>query len=107
MRLEIAILDLAIGLAVFLGERGFVSVWCNDNGNGPARSSRNCPFVIAGGASGFLRQGQFLHPGDELTHARVLNTIGSAAGLRNAQGGNIDDFGDPSLPRTVVDELLA
>jgi hypothetical protein len=84
-----------------------VSVWCNDNGNGPGHSARNCPFIIAGSASGFLRQGEFIHLGDELTHARLLNTIGSAAGLRNAEGGNIDDFGDPNLPRSVLDQLLA
>lgn len=84
-----------------------VSVWCNDNGNGPGHSSRNVPFVLAGGAGGFLRQGQYIRLQDDLNHARVLNTIGSAAGLRKADGSNIDDFGDPSLPRTVLDELLA
>ncbi len=84
-----------------------VSVWCNDNANGPGHSSRNVPFVLAGGASGFLRQGMFVHLGDETNHARVLNTIGSAAGLRKGDGSNIDDFGDAGLARSVVDELLA
>lgn len=84
-----------------------VSVWCNDNGNGPGHSSRNVPFVIAGSAAGFLRQGTYLTLPDEINHARMLNTIGSAAGLRLTDGSNIDDFGDPSLPRSPLAELLA
>ncbi len=84
-----------------------VAVWCNDNGNGPGHSSNNVPFVLAGSAGGFLRTGQYIVLPNEDTHARMLNTIGSAAGLRKADGSNIDDFGDPSRPRTVLDELLA
>jgi hypothetical protein len=35
-----------------------------------------------------------------------LNTIGSAVGLRNAAGDLLDDFGDPSLPRGVLPEIM-
>ncbi|MBL8945265.1 MAG: DUF1552 domain-containing protein [Myxococcales bacterium] len=84
-----------------------VSVWCNDNGNGPGHSNRNIPFVIAGSAAGFLRQGEYIRLPEETNHARMLNTIGSAAGLRKTDGSFIDDFGDPGLPRGVLDELLA
>jgi hypothetical protein len=87
-----------------------VAVWYNDNGNGPAHSAKQVPFIIAGGANGFLKQGQYVRiPGDGETpnHNRLLNTIGSAVGLRNAAGEYLDDFGDPSLAKGVVSELIA
>jgi hypothetical protein len=37
----------------------------------------------------------------------MLCTIGSAAGLRNASGDLLDQFGDGSMPGGVFDELLA
>lgn len=84
-----------------------VAVWCNDNGNGPGHAATNVPFVLAGSAGGFLRTGQYIRLPDGDTHARMLNTIGSAAGLRKEDGSNIDDHGDASRPRAVLDELLA
>ncbi len=84
-----------------------VAVWCNDDGNGPGHSPNNIPFVIAGSAGGFLKQGQYLRMPDETNHARMLNTLGSAAGLRKGDGSLIDDFGDPSLARAPLDQLLA
>jgi hypothetical protein len=88
-----------------------MAIWLNDLGNGPAHSSQNCPFVIAGGAGGFLKQGQFVNISGgnraAVNHARVLNTIGSAAGLRKPDGNLIDDFGDPDLTRTPLSELMA
>jgi Protein of unknown function (DUF1552) len=84
-----------------------VAVWCNDNGNGPGHAATNIPFVLAGNAGGFLRTGQYIRLPDGDTHARMLNTIGSAAGLRKEDGSPIDDHGDAARPRTVLDELLA
>ncbi len=84
-----------------------VAVWLNDLGNGPAHSERNCPVVIAGSGGGLLRQGECVEAGGGATHARVLNTIGSAAGLRTAGGDLISDFGDPELDRSPLPELLA
>ena len=84
-----------------------VAVWYNDNGNGPGHSSRNVPFVLAGSANGFLRQGQYLEVAGTQTHNKMLNTIGSAAGLRNAAGDLLDDFGDPSLEPGLLPELIA
>lgn len=88
-----------------------MAIWLNDLGNGPAHSSQNCPCVIAGSAGGFLKQGQFVRisGGDKaaINHARLLNTIGAAAGLRKSNGELIDDFGDASLTRTPLDELMA
>jgi len=87
-----------------------MAIWMNDLGNGPAHGARNCPVVIAGSAGGVLRQGEYVRiaeGSDDETHAGVLNTIGSAAGLRKPDGNFIDDFGDPDQDRRVVTELLA
>ena len=35
-----------------------VSVWYNDNANGPAHATNNVPWILAGSADGFLKQGQ-------------------------------------------------
>lgn len=87
-----------------------VAVWLNDLGNGPHHSARNCPYIMAGSAGGFLKQGQYIELDDgdnEPNVARVLNTLGSAAGLRKENGDLIDDFGDPSLDRTPHPDLMA
>jgi hypothetical protein len=86
-----------------------VAVWYNDNGNGPGHSSRNIPYVMAGGAGGFLKQGQYIEAsgGNEANHRKMLNTIAAAAGVRDDQGGFVTSFGDPSLPEGLLDELLA
>ncbi|MBK7586026.1 MAG: DUF1552 domain-containing protein [Myxococcales bacterium] len=86
-----------------------VAVWHNDNSSGPPHGAKNVPFVLAGSANGFLKQGLSLELTDksEVNIARMLGTLGSAAGLKQSDGSPIDDFGDPSLPRGVLTELLA
>lgn len=86
------------------------SVWYNDLGNGPGHSSVATPVVIAGSANGYLKQGQYVRlPGsyDNPNHNQVLNTIGAAVGVTNANGDPLDDFGDPALPKGQRSELLA
>ncbi len=85
-----------------------MAIWVNDLGNGPAHGAGNCPVIIGGSAGGVLRQGEYIRigGGDDSNHARVLNTIGSAAGLRKSNGEPIDDFGDSGQDRSVVNELL-
>lgn len=90
-------------------DRG-IAVWFNDLGNGPAHSARHIPYVIAGSAGGFLKQGMYiqLDNGQNGTNlARVLNTLGSAVGLRKENGDLIDDFGDPELDRRPHPDLMA
>jgi Protein of unknown function (DUF1552) len=85
-----------------------MAIWVNDLGNGPAHGANNCPVVVAGSAGGVLRQGEYVRlGGDDRNHGRVLNTIGSAAGLRKQDGSFIDDFGSDELTRSVLPELLA
>lgn len=84
-----------------------LAVWLNDLGNGPGHSRMNVPFVLAGSAGGFLKQGEYVQlSGSGVTHAQLLNTIGTAVGLRNGEGP-LDDFGDPSLPGGLLTELMA
>jgi hypothetical protein len=63
--------------------------------------------VIAGSAGGFLRQGEYMQLEEVANHARFLNTLGSAAGLRNANGELISGFGDPAQDRTPLSERMA
>ena len=85
-----------------------VAVWYNDNGNGPGHSPRNVPFILAGSCKGTLKQGQFIKLPDSggSNHARLLNTIGNAVGLRTPSGAPIDDFGDSTLAKAPLGELL-
>jgi hypothetical protein len=87
-----------------------VAVWHNDNGNGPGHSPIDIPFIIGGGANGFLKQGVSVKlDGDwnKRNHNKMLNTIGSAVGVRNAAGEYLDDFGDPKFAKGYFSELLA
>jgi len=86
-----------------------VAVWYNDNGTGPGHSADRIPFVLGGSANGFFKQGMYIatNDPDEANHAKMLNTIGSAVGVRNAAGEYLDDFGDPMLPKGILSELLA
>ncbi len=87
-----------------------VAVWLNDLSSGPPHGSNNLPYVLAGGAGGFLKTGQYVEAAsgkDYLTHNRFLSTIGAAVGCKNESGAPLDDFGDASLPRGQVDAMLA
>jgi hypothetical protein len=86
-----------------------LAVWLNDNSNGPPHGIWNVPWILAGSAGGFFRQGQYIRVGGggDPTLARLLNTIGTAVGLRNASGGPLNDFGDPSLAKAQLTELMA
>ena len=84
-----------------------VAVWLNDQSQGPSHSSRNLPYILAGSAGGYFRQGQYVRVDSDGSHCRLLNMIGTAVGLRSQNGGDLDDFGDPSLPKDPIPELMA
>jgi hypothetical protein len=84
-----------------------VSVWQNDQAQGPSHSSRNLPYIMAGSAGGYFRQGQYVRVDEDDSHCRLLNMIGTAVGLRSQSGGDLDDFGDPTLPKDPIPELRA
>ena len=83
-----------------------VCVWMNDLSNGPPHSVNNLPYVLAGGADGFLRTGTYVDAGD-VTHNKMLNTLATAVGLRKGDGGPVDDFGHESLERGLINEMMA
>ena len=82
-----------------------VAVWCNDLGTGVGHSYKNIPWVCAGGAGGFLKTGQYIDAGD-VAHNKFHNTILSAVGLTNNEGGHVSDFGDPDLEPGVIDAMI-
>jgi Protein of unknown function (DUF1552) len=83
-----------------------VVMWTNDLSNGPPHSYSNVPQVLAGGAGGFLKTGQYIDAGN-VTHNKLLNTIISAVGIDNGNGGHYDSFGDASLEPGVIDAMIA
>ncbi|AGP35164.1 DUF1552 domain-containing protein [Sorangium cellulosum] len=84
-------------------DRG-VAVWLNDNAD-KFHGYRRVPYILAGGAAGYLKTGQFVDV--KITNNKLLNTIGAAVGCKNGQGGPLDDFGDESLEGGLVDPILA
>lgn len=82
-----------------------VAVWCNDLGTGVGHSYKNIPWVCAGGAGGFLKTGQYIDAGD-VEHNKFHNTILSAVGITNNEGGHVTDFGDPELEPGVIDAMI-
>ncbi|MEQ1567198.1 MAG: DUF1552 domain-containing protein [Myxococcota bacterium] len=87
-----------------------VAVLTNDLGAGLSHTYRNIPWIIAGAGDGTLAQGKYVDARtgyDFVNHNKVLNTLISATGLRNANGDLVDDFGDPSLEKGTVSAMLA
>ena len=83
-----------------------VAVWTNDLGHGVSHNYQNVPWVIAGSAGGYLKQGLYVDAGN-VTHNQLLNTLLSAVGVKKPDGSPVDDFGDPSLKRGQIAALLA
>jgi hypothetical protein len=89
-----------------------VAVWLNDLASGPPHGSNNLPYVCAGSCGGALSTGKYIDAGDVpkyqfVTHNKFLNTIGAAVGAKNAEGGPLDDFGDPGLSKGQIDAMKA
>lgn len=82
-----------------------VCVWLNSNANGPPHSVSNIPHVLAGGAGGFLKTGQYVDAG-RVTNNRFLNTILTAVGA-GANGGPVMNFGDSGLSQGLISGMLA
>ncbi|WP_437825625.1 DUF1552 domain-containing protein [Sorangium sp. So ce1153] len=81
-----------------------VAVWLNDNAD-KFHSFRKVPYILAGGAAGYLKTGQFVDV--KVNNNKLLNTIGTAVGCTNGQGGPLDNFGDESLEGGLVDPIIA
>ena len=82
------------------------AVWTNDLSGGPSHGGSNVPWIVAGGAGGNLRMGQYIDlPGDP-TYKKILNTIITAVGCTDASGGPVEDFGDATLEGGRISELV-
>jgi hypothetical protein len=89
-----------------------VAVWLNDLANGPAHATRNMPYVLAGSCGGKLKTGVYVDAGNQasnqyVTHNKLLNTLGAAVGVKNASGGPLDDFGDSSLAKGNIPQMVS
>ena len=99
-----------------------VAIWTNQCATG-AHSFSNIPWIQAGTANGFYKQGQYLtvgtgaQPGGSQDGKggdasvsgvnKMLNTMLSAAGVTKSDGSPTDDFGEASLPKGIFSEMLA
>jgi hypothetical protein len=99
-----------------------VAIWANQCATG-AHSFSNVPWILAGTANGYFKQGQFITVGTgDMPGGRqdgvggdgsvsgvnkMLNTLLTAAGVTKEDGSPTDDFGDSSLPNGLLTELLA
>ena len=82
-------------------------VWLNELSDGQSHHYRDLPFVIAGSAGGYLKQGQFMNLSklaDPLSlglkgrtevapHNKLLTTLCNAMGAKAATGGPVTKFG--------------
>ncbi|RYZ57970.1 MAG: DUF1552 domain-containing protein [Proteobacteria bacterium] len=79
-------------------------------GDGRTHSLKDIPIVLAGSLGGKLKQGQFVKLGETM-NSKLLNTIGTAWGLKNKAGnGLMNDFGEDNSPPEfggIIDRLLA
>jgi len=60
-----------------LFDKSFI-MWTNHIADGPTHSFKNVPFIIAGNAGGYLKQGAYVDTGS-VTNNRVFNTLIAAA----------------------------
>lgn len=98
-----------------------VTIYTNQCATG-AHSFSNIPWIQAGSANGFFKQGQYVtvgtgqQPGGKQDGIagdassamnKMLNTLLTAAGVTKPGGAPTDDFGDPALPKGIFSELVA
>jgi len=98
---KLAAYDLGSGKLLDFG----VAVWLNDLAN-KYHSYKDVPYVLAGGAAGFLKTGQYVDV-NGVKNNKLLSTIGAAVGCKNAKGEPLDDFGDPSLEPGLISAIIA
>ncbi len=100
------LLDKMAGYATPAGpllDTSFVT-WANHVATG-GHAYTNVPYIIAGKAGGALKTGQYISGGS--TNNKLLNALIGAAGVRKMDNTPVDDFGDASLTKGVVQGLLA
>ncbi len=95
-------------------EVGF-ALWTNHIATGFHRQT-NIPWIIAGNARHYFKNGLHLTANGgalsddmakNVANNQLLNTLIGAFGVRKADGSPVDDFGDPSLARGTLSQILA
>src|SRR6266545_2111973 len=97
-----------------------VTIWTNQCATG-AHLFSNIPWIQAGTANGFFKQGQYVvvgtgaqpggsqdgRAGDASMSGvnKMLNTLLQAAGVTKTGGAVYDDFGDATLPKGIFTEM--
>ncbi|MEM1414215.1 MAG: DUF1552 domain-containing protein [Myxococcota bacterium] len=109
--------DLCDRLDAYIGPDGAplldhgVAVMTNDLAGGVSHSYWNVPWIMVGGCGGFFDVGRYVdlreERGEWVTHNQLLSTILTAVGVLNPDGSIVDDFGDSSLQRGLVPEIMA
>jgi len=74
-------------------------MWTNHVADGPSHNMRNVPHIIWGNAGGYLKQGEYVDAGMNVTNNRLLTTLVTAS-VRDT-GMAVTDFGG------ATDELAA
>jgi hypothetical protein len=89
-------------------------VWMHELSDGKIHSYIDLPTVIAGGAGGYLKQGQYIDliaghdPWDlRCPHNRLLVTLLNAVGCSDDEGAPVAAFGRKGLEQGEYTELLA
>jgi hypothetical protein len=92
-----------------------VIMYSNELSNGRAHSFMNLPYILAGSAGGYFKQGENIRLGatqnpdgddDIAPHNKLLNTIINSMGVQSDWFGAPEDP-ERSLKGGVYDELLA
>jgi hypothetical protein len=80
------------------------TVWLNDLADGPPHGSTNVPWVVAGGAGGKLKTGQYIRGNFGIN--KIHNTIGAALGVMS-NGQLLNDFGADDYEPGRIDAMMA
>ncbi len=87
-------------------------VWANELGDGKGHTFFDLPWVIAGSAGGYLKQGQYIKMWqngvtdyDTSPHNRLLITLLNAVGVTAEGGGPVTEFGHANLSKGEFPEL--
>ncbi|HKO92971.1 MAG TPA: DUF1552 domain-containing protein [Polyangiaceae bacterium] len=93
-----------------------VVLYTNELSDGKAHSFMDLPYILAGSAGGYFKQGQYILLGsaqntrgddDTAPHNRLLNTVVNAMGIRSDWFGVAQGGGGQTMQGGVYDKLLA
>jgi hypothetical protein len=76
-------------------------MWTSHVAVGPSHSFSNLPIIIAGSAGGYLKQGQYVNAGSNVTNNKLHNTLATAMGLPTS------DFGGSGLSGGTIAAMIA